>query len=76
MSARNALVGDADNASIGDLRFIEREAHRRTDRFIRLFHRAKEEAVRKRWLELAVSTDELAADATRRLRAALAKTRA
>lgn len=68
MSSRNASMGDAEKALLKKLRWMEHEALRRTDRFIRLFHRAKLEAVKQRWLDLALRNDQLAADARRQLR--------
>lgn len=57
------------------LRVTLEQAGRRTDRFIRMYHRAKDNAVKPRLLELAVRNDQLAADAAAKLRQALANDR-
>lgn len=62
---------DAHRDAIKDLQFTLFHAQRLTDRFIRLYHRAKDETVKPRWLALAKRNDELAADAARKLREAL-----
>lgn len=57
------------------LRFTLHQAHRKTDRFIRMFHRAKDEAIKPRLFELAVQNDRLAAEAAAKLKDALANDR-
>lgn len=73
--ATNTVPSTADDkAQAGNLAWTMRQAQRRTDRFIRLFHRAKETAVKQRWFDLAVRHDEIAADCARQLREVLPKT--
>lgn len=70
MGSDKAPSGGVEKALVGRLDRLRSEAQRRTDRYIRLFHRAKEEAVKARLFALAVRNDEIAADATRQLREA------
>jgi hypothetical protein len=71
MASNKVSATGIDKALVGRLNRSLDEARRRTDRFIRLFHRAKEEVVKKRWFELAIRHDEIAADCARQLREVL-----
>lgn len=71
MASTNAPRADVRDV-IRSLRFQLYQAQRRVDRFIRLHHRAKEEAVQSRWFKLAEQNDQLAADVATKLREVLA----
>ncbi|AHB50097.1 hypothetical protein W911_08070 [Hyphomicrobium nitrativorans NL23] len=51
------------------------EAQRKSDRYIRLFHRARAEQIKQHWFDLAVLSDEQAAGASRKLREVLEESR-
>lgn len=51
-------------------RMLNRTIHehrRRTDRYIRMFHRTAADEIKQHWFDLAVENDRKAADAARRL---------
>lgn len=68
MQSGKAGADGTVRATIKTLNRSIMDARRRTDRYIRLFHRARADEIKMHWFDLAVVSDEQAADASLKLR--------
>ena len=71
MQLEKVGAGGAEKATIKELNRSIAQARRKTDRYIRLFHRARVDDIKTRWFDLAVVHDTQAADASRQLKEVL-----
>jgi hypothetical protein len=70
LAASQVQSNDLESGMNDMTRMINRTIHeslRRTDRYIRMFHRAAADEIKQHWFDLAVEHDRKAADAARRL---------
>jgi hypothetical protein len=70
LAAPQAQSNDLRNGINNMTQMIKRTIHgslRRTDRYIRMFHRATADEIKLHWFNRAVEHDRKAADAARRL---------
>lgn len=70
MAQNNAARG-SDQDLRRNLQFTLDQAQRRTDRFMRLYHRAKDAAIKPKLFALAEQNDQLAAEIAKKIRAVL-----
>jgi len=77
MSKNDIQPAQAEGSiSLKKLDHVISQARRHTDRYFRLFHRAAVEDIKKRWLDLALQNDAVAAEAAKKRAEILAERRA